>query len=168
MNKNDLRYLKTEKILEESYIALKKESSKPVKLVDLCNKAMINKTTFYKHYETMDDFVAMIQKKTIKNLLGECKYTGEAFTNTKKTVTELYRVFKEKDEFLNLIFENDFEKMMNVVEKEVLKIYLKDEDTEERKLLVKFAIGGASKILTNFNSPKDIDAAVALLNKLLK
>ena len=54
MNKNDLRFQKTEMLIKKTYLTLKKRGSSVVKVKDLCEKAMINKTTFYAHYETID------------------------------------------------------------------------------------------------------------------
>lgn len=61
--KTDLRYIKTEKLIEETYLTLRRRLRRPVKVRELCENAMINKTTFYAHYETMDALHACICEK---------------------------------------------------------------------------------------------------------
>jgi AcrR family transcriptional regulator len=57
-NKNDLRFVKTERLIRSTYLALRRKARQPVKVRELCEAALINKSTFYAHYETM----------------GECRY----------------------------------------------------------------------------------------------
>ena len=46
MRKNDLRYIKTEKIIKDTYLNLKKKYHSEIKVSELCKVAMINKSTF--------------------------------------------------------------------------------------------------------------------------
>lgn len=49
--KTDLRVIKTKKILYESLLALMKEKPfEEIKVSDICEKALINRSTFYAHY----------------------------------------------------------------------------------------------------------------------
>ena len=54
VNKNDLRYIKTERLIVHTYVDLRLHDPSPVKVSDLCREALINKTTFYSHYDTME------------------------------------------------------------------------------------------------------------------
>ena len=50
--KYDLRVIKTKKNLYESLIELMQEKRfEKIKVSDICNKALINRSTFYSHYE---------------------------------------------------------------------------------------------------------------------
>lgn len=49
--KNDLRVIKTKKILFSTLLELMKTKTfEEIKVSDLCNKALINRSTFYSHY----------------------------------------------------------------------------------------------------------------------
>ena len=51
MNKNDLRVIKTKNALFETLTNLMKEKTfEEIKVSDICNKALINRSTFYAHY----------------------------------------------------------------------------------------------------------------------
>ena len=45
-NKNDLRYIKTERLIVHTYVDMRMRDPSPVKVSDLCREALINKTTF--------------------------------------------------------------------------------------------------------------------------
>ena len=50
--KTDLRIIKTKKVIYEALIDLMKEKTfEEIKVSDICNKALINRSTFYAHYE---------------------------------------------------------------------------------------------------------------------
>ena len=61
MNKNDLRFIKTEKLIKDAFIDLLDESGvKGVSVRALCEKALISRNTFYMHYETISNLVESI------------------------------------------------------------------------------------------------------------
>lgn len=69
LNKHESKYFNTARLMNQALIQLigKKEYSF-ITVKDLCNKAGVNRSTFYLHYETMDD------------LLGETlAYTSKQF-----------------------------------------------------------------------------------------
>ena len=50
--KTDLRIIKTNKILFDALLKLmKKKNFEKIKISDICEKALINRSTFYAHYE---------------------------------------------------------------------------------------------------------------------
>ncbi len=66
MKKEDLRIVKTKKILYESLLLLLKEYTfEEIKVSDICNKALINRSTFYSHfndkYELLSAFLTDMQ-----------------------------------------------------------------------------------------------------------
>lgn len=83
LTKSQTKYYNTACLMDEALIGLlEKKSYEFISIKELCGKAGVNRSTFYLHYETMDD------------LLSECieyignkiklKYTDEAFINKNK------------------------------------------------------------------------------------
>lgn len=69
MEKVDKRIIKTKNKLTNSLleiIAIKE--IKNITVIELCQKAQINRTTFYKYYKDIDDFVAKIEMQLIDEL----------------------------------------------------------------------------------------------------
>ena len=82
MNKNDLRFQKTEIIIKNTYLMLKKHGSTSVKVKELCEAAMINKTTFYSHYETIEHLHKQICLDFVSDILSQGQSINDFSTNT--------------------------------------------------------------------------------------
>lgn len=77
MNKFESRYFNTATTMDEALIEmLKKKEYKYITVTDICNKAGVNRSTFYLHYDSIDDLL----KETI-NYVN--KNFNEKFAGTK-------------------------------------------------------------------------------------
>lgn len=62
--KTDLRVAKTQRFLTEALMSLLKEKKfDEIKIYDICEKAMINRSTFYKHFEDKQHLLVFILTK---------------------------------------------------------------------------------------------------------
>ena len=69
MEKVDKRIIKTKNKLTNSLLELIAiKEIKNITVIELCQKAQINRTTFYKYYKDIDDFVAKIEMQLINEL----------------------------------------------------------------------------------------------------
>ena len=65
----DRRILNSKRKLKETLLLLlKKTKLKEITVLELCEKANINRTTFYKYYTDIDDLVYKIEEDLIENL----------------------------------------------------------------------------------------------------
>ncbi|MBC1418697.1 TetR/AcrR family transcriptional regulator [Listeria fleischmannii] len=68
MNENDLRVQKTKKVLVETFLEiLEHEEMKAVTVNSICKKALIHRTTFYKHFYDKYDLLSYILKEKFQN-----------------------------------------------------------------------------------------------------
>ena len=97
MNKNDLRYLKTEKNIINSFLECVDDLGfEKTRISDICHKAMISRNTFYAHYEDkyalLNDIISQLEKEMMEKVLKaelseavratiENKETGERMTD---------------------------------------------------------------------------------------
>lgn len=121
-NSNDLRVLKTKKLLKDSLVLLlNNKSISNIKVTELCQNAMISKGTFYLHYNDIYD----LYRETLQHYLTqfiECVDFWEDFSNDptqftlkllnlnkkKKTVKIPKYLFDIKDAFIG----HEFAKMI--------------------------------------------------------
>ena len=93
MDKTDLRIVKTNKALYEALLLLMKEKTfEEIKVSDICNKALINRSTFYAHYE--DKYELLVEfindlKSNFTNELDKRKH----ITDTREYYMELIKLF---------------------------------------------------------------------------
>ena len=91
--KKDLRIVRTKKYLYEALISLLNEKTfEEIKVSDICEAALVNRSTFYSHYSDKYDFLdAFI--KDIKNSLKEELEKNRNITNTKEYYLEMLQLF---------------------------------------------------------------------------
>ena len=76
--KDDLRVIKTRKLIYQTLLDLMKEKTfEEIKVSDICSKAMINRSTFYAHYEDkyelLIDFLSNLKEEFARELNESCK-----------------------------------------------------------------------------------------------
>lgn len=82
--KKDLRIIKTRNALYESLLDLMKEKSfEEIKVRDICENALVNRSTFYAHYnDKYELFLDLIEN--LKNGIRESLDKNEQIANTKE------------------------------------------------------------------------------------
>lgn len=94
--KQDLRYIKTEKAIHEAFHQLLKEKNvQKITVRDISQRALINKTTFYSHYPTMEDFLHSLEEETISSVLEQVSECSLLFQDPERFVRQLYQGLSE-------------------------------------------------------------------------
>ncbi len=79
-SQTDLRIRRTHKLLQEAMIALIAEKGfDAITVGDIADRAMVNRATFYRHYEDKYDLVAKIFEETANELINNMKYKEHDF-----------------------------------------------------------------------------------------
>ena len=90
--KKDLRVIKTYRVLYDALLELLEDNSfEEIKVSDICDKALINRSTFYSHfsdkYELLSSYIQDL-KITLKEELNK----NENISGTKEYYLELIRI----------------------------------------------------------------------------
>lgn len=73
----DLRVRRTHKLLWEALVTLMTEREfETISVKEICDRAMVHRTTFYKHYEDKYDLLAHGMQQTHEMLLAEIELIG--------------------------------------------------------------------------------------------
>ena len=71
MNKNESKYFNTAILFDEALIyLLEKKDIEYITVKEICNKAGVNRSTFYLHYESINDLVEETMKYINKNFIN--------------------------------------------------------------------------------------------------
>ena len=66
-----MRILKTRKNIRKAFLKLRsKNTLEIIKVTELCELALINKTAFYKHYQDIHALSDEIKNETIASIMG--------------------------------------------------------------------------------------------------
>lgn len=91
--KKDLRIIKTRKNLYESLLHLLKEKTfEEIKVSDICENALINRSTFYAHYNDKYELFADLID-TLKTSLATELSANSEISNSKEYYLEMLRIF---------------------------------------------------------------------------
>ena len=96
INENlDLRIRRTHKLLFDSLTSLLTEKSfDDIRISDICDKAMVHRTTFYKHFEDKYQLLDFLLRQLIKDF-EEKSLKCTPIDNTKQYYTNLFRLLLE-------------------------------------------------------------------------
>ena len=165
MNKNDLRYIKTEKLIEETYMKLRKLRQRDVRVSDLCVAALINKTTFYKHYETIGQLHRSICSKAIRGIIEEVPRVTSTDA-LEESVNCLVRLLAKNREYLLDLCNGDTDMIANLIEENLLRVYLAVEKPIEKEAKISFAVGGAVRLLINSQREECVPYIIDFIKKI--
>ncbi len=167
MNKNDLRFQKTEIAIKSAYLALKKHGSAAVKVKELCDKAMINKTTFYAHYDTVETLHRQVCGEFVADILCKSKNIDKVLTSPRTFATSILNTFEQNMPFIEQLYGADLYAFVNDVEELFVSHYLPENADEDYVLSIRFCIGGAFKLLVSERDPVRIQKTLDLVERLL-
>lgn len=171
--KVDLRVIKTKKILYETLIELMKTKTfEEIKVSDICTKALINRSTFYAHYddkyELLLEFINSLKEEFINELSK-----NKNILNTREYYLEMIRLFldhiENKKDIYNAIMINNRNSIMmdilsSVANNEVIKKMESSNISTKvpANIIAKFYLGGVLNLGiewlrdTNKNSKEEI------------
>ncbi len=166
-NRTDLRFIKTEKLIEDTYLSLRMQYRRPIKVSELCQAALINKTTFYAHYETMEALHGHICEKEVGRIVESCPNIDAAFSDTGRFVRSMVAAIGKGSPIMDALFYNDMIGQINSIEAAVLKHYLGHNISPQQEMKMIFAVGGAAKLLIPEQSEERIQMTIQLIDKVI-
>lgn len=158
--KEDLRVKKTKKLIKTSFIELAKQMEyQKISVKDLCDKAIINRNTFYLHYQNKDDLVKEMINDTIDKYKGVImpliahffidinnKDLNSFSSNIKSLLTYLY----DDVELYRIILSDDyltgyFRSVEQVYEKNIISFL--NIKSAKAKLIFRYMMSGCAGVL---------------------
>ena len=156
--KNDLRVIKTRKIIFQTLLELMKEKTfEEIKVSDICSKAMINRSTFYAHYEDkyelLVDFLSNLKEEFAHELNESCKENLSIREYYIRLISLFLDHIDSKRDVYNSIMVNNRSSIMmdillSVVNDDILKRF-KENDINLKvptEVISKFYLGGVINI----------------------
>ena len=160
--KHDLRYIKTEKAIRKTFHELLQEKDiSKITVKELTERAEINKTTFYAHYETLPDLVNTLETENINYIINNLDQVQLLYTNPDLFIDNLYHNLKDcniakisQNRNKNVAF---LQKLKERIEKELEEQQIHPEDYKKIVALLLFVFHGIIGIAN-----ADIDDEITL------
>ena len=156
--KEDLRIIRTKKLLSTTLLEmLETKSIEDISIIDICQKSLIHRTTFYSHFKDKYDLFSytfnVLKNEIINFSLIEIKSYKELIKITFECV--LNYIEKNHEKISNIFKNNQAEKIIYIVEKDIENgiTYLVKNYTEqslqnfETQANISFLTGGITNLL---------------------
>lgn len=153
--KEDLRIVRTRKLLSNTLLdMMEEESIEKISVIDLCNKAMVNRATFYAHFEDKYHLLTFaleeLKDDLYKKFTKDTKFTTPTETLNSMIVMAVDFFFDKHNHIANIIRFNRNGKVISTIQDSIahsIKYQLsKYKDTYEIKMplqiLSTFVAGG--------------------------
>lgn len=149
----DLRIRRTHKLLFDSLISLLKEKSfDDIRISDICDKAMVHRTTFYKHFEDKYQLLDFLLRQLIHDFEEKSlQYTPA--DNQRQYYTNLFRMLLEhmsenkKMYSIGLLNNGSAMKLLQKIVLQCVKSKLEHDEANGTKFIV------PTSIIAEFYSP---------------
>lgn len=139
----DLRIIKTKKNIREAFLELrKKHSVDEIKVNELCKQAMINKTTFYNHYQDVYELSEELEQEVLQNFYANFKDMDMLLTDPERFIRGMNEALACDDNMLRILYRDHFDELVRRIEIHIKSLYAK-----EHQMLISFLIGGSVHLM---------------------
>ena len=139
----DLRILKTKKNIREAFVELrKKHSVDEIKVNELCKQAMINKTTFYNHYQDIYELSEELEQEVLQNFYANFKDMDMLLTDPERFIRGMNEALACENDMLRILYKGHFDELVRRIEEHIKTLY-----TKENQMLISFLIGGSVHLM---------------------
>lgn len=171
----DLRMVKTRAQIKNAFLSLRERMMPDkIKVKDLCELAMINKTTFYNHYSDTDELSREIDDNAIDMVLSEFSEQKKILVDPRAYVVGLFTALERQSSNLSRVFRGKQEVLCTKLEERLRAAHLDLENSPEENMKVSFAIGGVVHVVrdyllsgTKYSIEQLIDSTARLFELLL-
>lgn len=155
----DKRVIYTKKAIREVFLELlEKKGIEKVTVREICSKAKINRTTFYKYYDNPYDLMEKLEKEVLDELVEKIKENKTTnfidtlritLTGIKENEATYKLVFKTCDdgEFRNRLFSLCYDENIKTIDE-----IFKDDTEEEKEWIYNFIAEGCNGVLKKWFS----------------
>ena len=139
----DLRMVKTRKQIKEAFLYLRaKLMPDKIKVKDICEVAMINKTTFYNHYADSAQLSDEIDDFAIDKVMSGFSEKEKVFDDPKVYIIGLLRSLEKESSYLKIVFRGKQDVLCSKLYERLHRYYDDRVSGEEDKIKLSFIIGG--------------------------
>ena len=118
----DLRIVKTRKNIRDAFLELRSVYMlEKIKVTKLCELALINKTTFYNHYQDIYALSEEIEDETISSIMNNFQHLNGLFSDPDAFMKGLYYAFKSHEKLILTLFSGRMDILINKVEKQLFQ-----------------------------------------------
>lgn len=141
--KTDLRIVKTKRAIKETFLEMRKTLPlEKIRVRDICERALINKSTFYSHYSDAFALSDEMEDEAIAALLEKLTCKGCLFSDPERFLSEMPAVFDGNMDLLLPLFRDRMDVAFQKIKTSLQNFYTYDGITPSEDIRLNFVIGG--------------------------
>lgn len=161
--KEDLRILRTRDKIYRCFLEMRrKKSIEDIRITELCEKAGINRATFYHHYQDIyalsDELEYGVIDRYQQNLNENDIHLF--FHEPSQFLAHLKEVIEAEKETINILSSGRREIMFSKMEEKLVDFLMNGSEDEELRIQLTFAIGGAIHVIYVYSSDRSYQTEV--------
>ena len=139
----DLRVIKTKKNIREAFLELRKKYSvDEIKVNALCEKALVNKTTFYNHYQDVYALSEELEREVLEVFFDNFKDIDMMLMDAKRFMNGMHCALEADDGILRILFNDKLDELIERMEERIREYYEKED-----QMLISFLMGGCVHLM---------------------
>ena len=165
----DIRVQKTEAAIKNAFLELRAQKSvEKITVKELCQRAQINKSTFYMHYADIYALSEAMQSETIAFVLGTISQQGEWSIQDPGSFTQaIFRAIAAHRSLIDCLFsEHETTRLGNALEAGIREMvyerYPERRGKEEADILLSYSIQGGYHAYLN-HQEADVEKLVSTI-----
>ena len=173
-NKTDLRIRKTEAAIKNAFIELRaKKPLEKITVKELCGLAMINKSTFYSHYEDIYALSEAMEQETVASIIGGISHLKDYTRDNSDAFTrELCLAFMSQASLIRILFSGRGQSHLGVrldraLKEVIFRKYPEYAEDSAKQVLLSYCIQGTYHAYLN-NPQADTDVFVETIEKIVR
>lgn len=167
----DLRIEKTKNSIINAFIELRAQKSiEKITIKELCEKAKINKSTFYSHYMDIYDLTEQIETEVINSSVESLIHPGYIVNNPKEFTKDIFLSYTANQTLLKTLFSGN--RSGNLIEKfeKCLKDLINQEIPDfkndlKNNIILSYQIYGAYYAFLE-NEDTEIETTIGIISKV--
>ena len=172
----DIRIEKTERAIKQAYMELR--AGKPlekIKVKELCDRACINKSTFYAHYQDIYALANTMEDEMVNAVVASLPQltASDVSERTEWLTRELFRAFTAHQSEINTLFSGSRQGLfINRVEQAIAKCISEGDPSFStdvvRRIVLSFCVQGCYYTFTSYCDQVDEKRLVTLLASIAR
>lgn len=143
----DFRIVKTRNAIKAAFYEERRLFPlESVRVVAICKRASINKSTFYKHYTDVFDLSDALENEMIESIFCSMNHVDALFSDTELFMKDILNAVENHHEEVLVLFNGRLEAFATKMEQRLKKVYENVDSSMEKDAFLSFVIGGSSHV----------------------
>ena len=168
----DLRIERTKRSIINAFIELRtKKPLEKITIKELAETALINKATFYSHYNDIYDLSEQLEKEAVEMVLKNIPHPDSLITNPKQGTVEISFALSSQSKLFDTLFSGSratilIDRLEQGLKEKIYSMYPEYKNNLEWDILLTVLIQGCIHAFMSHSNDADINDLIAIIGTI--